>query len=151
MAWRHWPPLVALTVQAATTAGADSTFNVFASELFNSITVRKSSSADVDEGSLRATVDLQSGRPFDYKGATAMFSAEERDDDQSGKVDPRAAFLLSNIWGDGKFGALLSAAYSKGRVYEEGLMAILYALRHSQTTNLSGVNGKLRKRFPVAL
>ena len=65
----------------ATTGGTDSSggnnrsrgfdFNVFASELFNSITVRKSSSADVDEGSLGATVDLQSGRPFDYKGLTA--------------------------------------------------------------------------------
>jgi len=80
----------------------------------------------------------KSGRPFDYKGATAVFSAKERYNDMSGKVD-------------GKFGALLPGAYSKRRVYEEGLIVILYALRHSQTTNLSGVNGKLRKRFPVAL
>ena len=53
----------------ATTGGTDSSgganrsrgfdFNVFASELFRSITVRKSSSANVDEGSLGATVDLQ--------------------------------------------------------------------------------------------
>jgi TonB-dependent receptor len=40
-------------------------FNVFASDLFNSITVRKTASADVDEGSLGATVDLQTARPFD--------------------------------------------------------------------------------------
>ncbi len=118
----------------ATTGGTDSSggnnrgrgfdFNVFASELFNSITVRKSSSADVDEGSLGATVDLQSGRPFDYKGATAVFSAKERYNDLSGKVDPRAAFLLSNTWGDGKIGALLSGAYSKRRVNEEGFSSV---------------------------
>src|SRR5687767_1869213 len=41
-------------------------FNTFASELFNSITVRKTSSAEVEEGSLGATVDLRTGRPFDY-------------------------------------------------------------------------------------
>ncbi|HQA35113.1 MAG TPA: TonB-dependent receptor plug domain-containing protein, partial [Casimicrobium huifangae] len=104
----------------ATTGGTDSSggnnrsrgfdFNVFASELFNSITVRKSSSADVDEGSLGATVDLQSGRPFDYKGLTAVFSAKERYNDLSGTTDPRAAFLLSNTWADGKVGALISGA-----------------------------------------
>jgi outer membrane receptor protein involved in Fe transport len=33
-------------------------FNVFASELFNSITVRKTASAETEEGSLGATVDL---------------------------------------------------------------------------------------------
>ena len=118
----------------ATTGGTDSSggnnrgrgfdFNVFASELFNSITVRKSSSADVDDGSLGATVDLQSGRPFDYKGATAVFSARERYNDLSGKVDPRAAFLLSNTWRDSKFGALISGAYSTRRVLEEGFSRI---------------------------
>ncbi|HEU4780543.1 MAG TPA: TonB-dependent receptor plug domain-containing protein, partial [Steroidobacteraceae bacterium] len=43
-------------------------FNTFASELFNSITVRKTSAASTEEGSLGATVDLRSGRPFDYDG-----------------------------------------------------------------------------------
>ena len=52
----------------ATTGGTDSSgganrsrafdFNVFASELFSRLTVRKSASAEVDEGSLGATVDL---------------------------------------------------------------------------------------------
>src|SRR5688572_23650813 len=43
-------------------------FNVFASELFNNITVRKTASADLEEGSLGATVDLNAARPFDYDG-----------------------------------------------------------------------------------
>src|SRR6185295_12365310 len=57
----------------ASTGGTDSSggnnrtrgfdFNVFAAELFNQITVRKSASADVDEGSLGATVDLQTSHP----------------------------------------------------------------------------------------
>ena len=58
-----------------TTGGTDSSgganrgrgfdFNVFASELFNSLKVRKTASAEVEEGSLGATVDLQTARPFD--------------------------------------------------------------------------------------
>jgi iron complex outermembrane receptor protein len=46
-------------------------FNVFASELFNRIDVRKTPSADVEEGSLGATVDLTTGHPFDYQGLQA--------------------------------------------------------------------------------
>ena len=37
-------------------------FNTFASELFNAVTIRKSSAAEVEEGSLGATVDLRSAR-----------------------------------------------------------------------------------------
>ena len=43
-------------------------FNVFASELFNSLTVRKTPSAQTEEGSLGATVDLQTARPLDNIG-----------------------------------------------------------------------------------
>ncbi|RZL52671.1 MAG: TonB-dependent receptor, partial [Sphingomonas sp.] len=42
-------------------------FNIFSSDLFNSLAVRKTATADVEEGSLGATVDLQVARPFDYK------------------------------------------------------------------------------------
>ncbi|MEC8533032.1 MAG: TonB-dependent receptor plug domain-containing protein [Pseudomonadota bacterium] len=41
-------------------------FNTFASELFNSLKVQKSADAQTDEGSLGATVDLISGRPFNF-------------------------------------------------------------------------------------
>src|SRR5689334_24435750 len=49
-------------------------FNTFASELFNAITVRKTASAEVEEGSLGATVDLRVARPFDYQGFTLASS-----------------------------------------------------------------------------
>src|SRR6185295_485181 len=94
-------------------------FNVFASELFNSITARKTASADVDEGSLGATVDLRTARPFDYDGFTAVASAKGAYNDLSDEVDPRAAFLISDTFADGKFGALLSVAYSERNLLEE--------------------------------
>jgi iron complex outermembrane receptor protein len=73
-------------------------FNVFASELFNSITVRKTASAQTEEGSLGATVDLQTGRPFDYKGSTLVISAQQGYNDLSKSWDPRFAALASNTW-----------------------------------------------------
>ncbi|RZT91967.1 TonB-dependent receptor [Rivibacter subsaxonicus] len=117
-----------------TTGGTDSSgganrsrgfdFNVFAAELFNSITVRKSSSADVDEGSLGSTVDLQTSRPFDFKGLTALASVQGRYNDLSGNTDPRMAFLLSDTFADNRVGVLVSGAYSKRRIYEEGFSTV---------------------------
>ena len=95
-------------------------FNVFASELFNSITVRKTASAETEEGSLGATVDLQTGRPFDYAGANVVLSAQYGYNDLSQKWDPRFAALASNTWLDGRLGALVSVAYTKRRLLEEG-------------------------------
>ena len=70
----------------STTGGTDSSgganrsrgfdFNVFASELFSKVTVRKTQSAQVDEGPLGATVDLRVARPFDYDGLTTTFSGQ---------------------------------------------------------------------------
>lgn len=115
----------------STTGGADASgganrsrsfdFNVFASELFNSITVRKSASADVEEGSLGATVDLQTARPFDYKeDLTIAGSTQVGLNDFSNAVDPKFAGLISKKFADGKIGILLSAAYSERGIREEG-------------------------------
>ncbi|MFN3302529.1 MAG: TonB-dependent receptor [Roseateles sp.] len=118
----------------ATTGGTDSSgganrtrafdFNVFAADLFNSLTVRKSSSADVDEGSLGATIDLQTARPFDMKKFAAAVSVKGTYNQLRGKVTPKTSFLISNTFADGKIGALLSGAYSKRQVYEEGFSTV---------------------------
>lgn len=88
-------------------------FNAFASELFSSVRVRKSSSADADEGSLGATVDLITGRPFDYKQGAFALSAENSYYENSGKSSPRVTGLFSRRWADGRLGFLMSAAYAK--------------------------------------
>lgn len=118
----------------ATTGGTDSSgganrsrgfdFNVFASELFSSLTVRKSNQADIDEGSLGATVDLQAARPLDFKRFVATGSAKAKYNDLSGETDPRVAFLLSNTWANNTLGVLVSGAYSKRRLFEEGFSTV---------------------------
>lgn len=95
-------------------------FNTFASELFNSLTVRKSASADVEEGSLGATVDLQTARPFDYREPTLVMGAQASYNDLARDVTPRFTLLASNTWMDGRLGALVSAAYEERHLLEEG-------------------------------
>jgi len=112
-------------------------FNIFASELFSEIMVRKTSSADVDEGSLGATVDLRAARPFDFKsknGPVAMVSSKAVYNDGSGSTNPRTAFLLSNLNEDKTFGFLFSGALSKTNTLEAGFDTV----RWSDPTMVSG-------------
>jgi TonB-dependent receptor len=115
----------------ATTGGSDAgggvnrgrgfDFNVFASELFNSLTVRKTASASVEEGSLGATVDLQAARPLDYRDEFVVAgSARAGYNDLSKKWDPRLAGLVSWQNPSGTFGVLASAAYSTRTIEERG-------------------------------
>jgi iron complex outermembrane recepter protein len=122
----------------ATAGGTDSSgganrgrgfdFNVFASELFNSITVRKTAAAETEEGSLGATVDLQATRPFNNRGFTMAASFQGGYNDLSENWDPRAAFLISNTFGaNDEFGALFSVAYSERNILEEGFSSVRWA------------------------
>jgi TonB-dependent receptor len=99
-------------------------FNTFASELFNSITIRKTAAAEIEEGSLGATVDLRSARPFDYDGFTVVTGAQASYNDIQEDVDPRGAFLISNTFADGRFGALLSVAYTERKLLDEGTSTV---------------------------
>ena len=103
-----------------TNRGRGFDFNVFASDLFSQLLVRKTASADVEEGSLGATVDLRTGRPFDYDGFTFAASGQASYNAMAEKADPRVAALISNTFADGTFGALLSVAYSERQALEEG-------------------------------
>ncbi len=88
-------------------------FNTFASELFNNLSVRKTADAATDEGSLGATVDLRTARPFDYKGDKFAFSAQEAYYENGKHYDPRYTMLVSKRWDGGKMGWLGSVAYQK--------------------------------------
>lgn len=113
--------------QGGSNRGRGFDFNVFASDLFSQLVVRKTASADVDEGSLGATVDLRTARPFDYDGFTAVTNVQASYNDQAGAATPRFAGLIANSWGDGKFGALLSVAYSERETRDEGSGTVRWA------------------------
>ncbi|OAN63183.1 TonB-dependent receptor [Sphingomonas sp. TDK1] len=103
-------------------------FNVFASELFTSIVVHKTAEASLDEGSLGAVVDLNTGNPLAGKsGFTAVGSAQASYNDLSKNWRPRLAGLLSWKNDAGTFGASVSAAYSKTNNLELGNNTVRWA------------------------
>ncbi len=140
-----------------TNRGRSFDFNIFASDLFNSIGVRKTAEATTEEGSLGATVDLQTARPFDYDGFRFAASAQGGYNDLSEKFNPRTSALVSNTWHDGDFGALLSASYTKRKILDNGTSTVRWATGNAFApgfasapagTTLAAVNAAYHPRFP---
>ncbi len=114
-------------------------FNVFASELFSGIVVHKTAEPSLDEGSLGAVVDLNTGNPLAGKaGFTVVGSVQGSYNSLSKNWGPRAAGLLSWRNDDGTFGASISAAYSKTNTLELGNNTVRW--QQARWNSVAGVN-----------
>lgn len=114
-------------------------FNVFASELFSSLVVRKTAEASLDEGSLGAVVDLNTGNPLGGRsGFNGALSVVGSYNDLSKDLGPRVAGLLSWRNDAGTFGASVSAAYSKTSTLELGNNTVRWA--QARFDNVNGTN-----------
>src|SRR6187431_1371441 len=100
-------------IYGAGNSGRSFDFNIFPTEIFSQLAVRKTTSADVEEGSLGATVDLRAPRPFDRDGTAMSITARGITNSVSKDVDPRFSALFSKQFGDGQFGVLASVAYQE--------------------------------------
>ncbi|WP_226664617.1 TonB-dependent receptor [Microbulbifer aggregans] len=124
----------------STTGGADSSgstnrartfdFNTFASELFSNLTVHKTSSAELDEGSLGATVDLNTGRPLDMdQDFTFAANVQAGYNSQSKEADPRTSFLVAGKNEAGTIGWLATYSQSKRNVLEQGFSTVRWTAK----------------------
>jgi len=96
-------------------------FNVFASELFTSIVVHKTAEASLDEGSLGAVVDLNTGNPLGNKrGLTLAVNAQAVYNDLSDNWGPRFSGLIGWKNDAGTLAVSASAAYQKSDTLELG-------------------------------
>jgi TonB-dependent receptor len=93
---------------ASGSGGRDVEFDIFASELIQSVTVQKSPVASDEEGGIAGSVLIRTARPFDTPGLRLVGSAEGAYNSISEKIDPNFSFLASNTFGD--FGVLVSVA-----------------------------------------
>ena len=117
--------------------GRDFDYNVFASELFNSVVVHKSAEAKLDEGSLGAVVDLNTGAPFGYEdGVTFLLSGQSQYNDIAEDFTPRGAALFAYKDPDDKWGVSFSAAFSDDTTYEMGQNTVRW-----QTARFRSVRG----------
>ncbi|MDV3456210.1 TonB-dependent receptor [Sphingomonas sp. HF-S4] len=132
-------------IRGGVATGRSFDFVTFPTEIFSSLSVRKTLSADVEEGSLGATVDLRAPKPFDQR-QDFVFSGTARGiyNDISKKADPRLSALISKKFGD-TFGVLGSIAYSKRHIEEYAYSAVdvvpttVYGLAQPAGTANAGV------------
>ena len=111
-------------------------FNVFASELFSSLVVHKTAEPSLDEGSLGAVVDLNTGNPLAGKtGLTAAFSAQGQYNDLAKNWGPKVSGLVSWKSPSGTIGVSLSAAYSKLKQLEMGNNSVRWAQARFDSVN----------------
>ena len=111
-------------IRGGVATGRSFDFVTFPTEIFSALSVRKTLSADVEEGSLGATVDLRAPKPFDQrKDFVLTGTARGIYNDISKKADPRLSALISKKFGD-TFGILGSIAYSKRHIEEYAYSAV---------------------------
>jgi TonB-dependent receptor len=100
-------------------------FNVFPTEIFSQLAVRKTASADVEEGSLGATVDLKAPGAFDYND-DQVFSITGRGiyNEVSEDVDPRVSVLYGTKFFDDTLGVLATASFQERHTREVGYSSV---------------------------
>jgi len=93
-------------------------------ELLKSVTVYKASRADLIEGGVAGTVNLETKMPFDYDGFEGSVSATADYGDFSKALTPAISGLISNRFdtGIGEVGVLVDLAYSKIESHDSNLI-----------------------------
>lgn len=140
-----------------TNRGRSFDYNVFAADLFKQIRLQKTASADIDEGSLGSTVDIQTRTPFDLPEKALKLYAEQTYNSRVGRLDPRGSIVVSRRLADDRLGVLASAAYSRRNALDAGSTAggwqtgdAVYPGFGAVTggSSLTAVNAALHARIP---
>ncbi|MDG6079266.1 TonB-dependent receptor [Erythrobacter litoralis] len=123
------------------------------SELLGSVIVSKNSTADMIEGGLAGTVNLNTRKPFDDYGLKIAFSAEANYGDFREKWTPTVSGLISNTWETdaGTFGFLVSASYSQIKSRADGLQITNFQTRDGQLVEQAFADGARVCRNPLPL
>jgi TonB-dependent receptor len=118
---------VTLNGQAVTSAsdnqivhGADRNFDfsLLTTDFISSIEVYKTPKADIEEGALSASVNVNTVRPFDLDGRRMVFSAQVQEYDIKNEPEPNIAGLYSDVLFGGRVGLTLGAAWNR-RFFQE--------------------------------
>jgi iron complex outermembrane receptor protein len=115
---------------ASGSGGRDVEFDIFASEIIQSVTVQKSPTAADEEGGIAGSVDISTARPFDYSDRKLIVAAEGAHNSISEETDPKFSLLASDTFGH--WGALVSFSSSQ---------------RTNRTDSNSGINFRPMGRF----
>jgi TonB-dependent receptor len=104
-----------------TVADTSVDLSTFSADILSSIDVQKTSAADQDEGSLGASVVLQTVRPLNLNKRRANVTVEGRYNDYSGKNDGRIVGSFADKFLDDSLGFVLTATMDKQKTRQDRL------------------------------
>lgn len=118
--------------------GRDLSFADVPPELLGSVEVFKNVSADMIEGGIAGTVNLNTRKPFDSSGRVIAASLETNYGDLEQSLTPTISALISDRWETpaGEFGVMVSGVYSALDSRSDGLQSLNYRLDSSSGSDL---------------
>ncbi|HSG33825.1 MAG TPA: TonB-dependent receptor [Sphingomonadaceae bacterium] len=116
-------------------------------ELMGSVIVAKNLTADMIEGGLAGTVNLNVRKPFDNYGFHWGFTAEANYGDLAKEWTPNVSGMISNTWETegGVFGILVGASYSQVMSQAHGIQIANFQPRDGVTTQGSNNSGPVTR------
>ena len=111
-------------------SGREVDFDVFASELFNTVSLTKTPNAALTEGGLAATIDLRTARPFDFNKDEPVIaiSGQGSINEMRDEFDPRVSAIASNTFMNGALGVLASLSYSESSLRQDNAEGLRFLL-----------------------
>jgi iron complex outermembrane recepter protein len=89
-------------------------------DLIGKVEVMKTAEADVEEGGIGGTVNIETRRPLDLERFTAYAQAEAAHSELSNKTNPYATALVSWKDADNTIGFLLAGIYQERQIRRDG-------------------------------
>jgi TonB-dependent receptor len=126
-------------------------FSDVPAELLGSVVVAKNLTAEMIEGGLAGTVNLNTRVPFDKRGLYIGATLEVNYSDLIKEFTPQGSFLISNTWdtGAGTFGLLAAVSYSQVKSRADGIQVTNFQTRDGSLTGGSNNSGPVtRQRLP---
>ncbi|HYD25174.1 MAG TPA: TonB-dependent receptor [Croceibacterium sp.] len=126
-------------------------FNDVPAELLGSVVVAKNLTAEMIEGGLAGTVNLNTRVPFDRRGFHIAGTLEANYSDLIEEVTPQGSFLISDTWDteSGTWGFLAAVSYSQIKSRSDGIQVTNFQTRDGALTGGSNNSGPVtRTRLP---
>jgi TonB-dependent receptor len=120
-------------------------------ELLGSVEVYKNATAEMIEGGLAGTVNLNTRLPLDNKGFHAAFDLEANEGDMRKKVTPTGSILVSDTFdtGIGRIGLLGDLSYSRIKSRADGIQVTNFQTRDNSPAIAANTPGTLVCRNPL--
>jgi iron complex outermembrane receptor protein len=116
-------------MQAATGAsGRQFDFSTLASELFRDVRVAKTTSADITEGGISGTIDIQTPSGFNYSKPTFVVNAMGSYNTLGQNWSPKISALAADQFLDDRLSVVVSAAYTNRTARQDSADAASWTL-----------------------